>query len=40
MSYYEAAKKVEKQKNMETQLDEIKKAIALLEQMIRGGETR
>jgi hypothetical protein len=40
MSYYEAAKKIEKQKNMENQLDEIKKATARLEQMIRGGETR
>jgi ABC-type Fe3+-citrate transport system substrate-binding protein len=38
MSYYEAAKKVEKQKEMEKYLEDMRKAMAQLERMIQDGE--
>jgi hypothetical protein len=38
MSFYETARRVQKQKEMEKYLDEMRKAIAQLERMIQDGE--
>ena len=40
MSYYEAARRVQKQREMEKCLEEMKKAMAQLERMIQDGEIR
>ena len=38
MSFYEAARKVQKQKEMEKYLEDMRKAMAQLERMIQDGE--
>jgi len=38
MSYYEAARRVEKQREVEETLEEMRKAVAQLERMIRDRE--
>ena len=38
MSYYEAARKVEKQRETEKSLEDMRKAMARLERMIQDGE--
>jgi ABC-type Fe3+-citrate transport system substrate-binding protein len=38
MSFYEAARKVQKQKEMEKYLEDMRKAMAQLERMIQNGE--
>jgi hypothetical protein len=38
MSFYEAARKVQKQKELEKYLEDMRKAIAQLERMIQEGE--
>ena len=38
MSFYEAARRVEKQKEMEKYLEDMRKAMAQLERMIQDGE--
>jgi hypothetical protein len=40
MSYYEVAKKVEKQKEMEKYLEDMREAMANLERIIQGSEPR
>jgi len=38
MSFYEAARRVQKQREMEKHLEEMRKAMAQLERMIQDGE--